>query len=115
VVIGAFLDLVDDLLYDWRCRHLTSPCADCRMDTTPSNWCGARELGSWEWYMVHGRVWEAANADGVEYLCVACLERRLGRLLTPRDFADVNVNQRAVWASDRLIDRMGPVRDPELR
>jgi hypothetical protein len=52
-----------------------------------------------EWYIVHDHVWEQAwpnskttgAATGTEYtcdeiLCVGCLEKRLGRQLTPTDF-----------------------------
>lgn len=64
-------------------------CADCGMKT------GIRG----EWYIVHDHVWEQAwpnsettlAATGAEFmcdelLCVGCLERRLGRRLTPADF-----------------------------
>lgn len=63
-------------------------CADCRMKT------GIRG----EWYIVHDHVWQQAwpgaewlageSADYMckEILCVGCLERRLGRQLTPDDF-----------------------------
>jgi hypothetical protein len=45
--------------------------------------------GNWDgdWFMVKDRVWRAAQKDRpVRFLCVRCLERRIGRRLTARDF-----------------------------
>jgi hypothetical protein len=40
-----------------------------------------------EVYMVRRKVWEAADVKGDGgCLCVSCLEKRIGRLLTPKDF-----------------------------
>ena len=53
---------------------------DCGTDTTPS--------AGWEYYMVHDAVWSLAGMkDG--FLCIGCLEARIGRKLEPRDFANV--------------------------
>ena len=63
-------------------------CTDCRMKT------GIRG----EWYIVHDHVWQQAwpgaewlageSADFMceEILCVGCLEKGIGRQLTPDDF-----------------------------
>ena len=55
-------------------------CVDCNFDT----------FGGGEYYMVTATVWESA---GMEYhggaLCIGCLERRIGRALTPSDFPKV--------------------------
>jgi hypothetical protein len=56
-------------------------CADCGTDTTPCP-------GEWEYYMVHNTVWSCAQMKG-GFLCVGCLEARLGRKLEPCDFTDV--------------------------
>jgi hypothetical protein len=65
------------------------PCAGCDRDTT------AR--GATEWYIVHGEVWAAAGMPHRGYLCIGCLEQRLGRPLTGADFPpEVPVN----WPSD---------------
>ena len=67
------------------------------------------EDGTWEWYMVHDRVWAAAGMDtgtiplgGRGFLCVGCLEARLGRRLRRRDFIDAPVN----WPSAIDTPRM---------
>ena len=75
-------------------------CVDCGQPLirTPS--------GS-EYYMVHDELWAASGLgrrDG--FLCVGCLEDRLGRRLGPDDFTDAPIN----WLpgnSERLHARMG--------
>lgn len=67
-------------------------CQDCGHPTRP--WPPAP--GTWEWFMVRDDVWAAAAgpawtdplAPDVQrfYLCVGCLEGRLGRRLVPADF-----------------------------
>ena len=42
-----------------------------------------------EVYIVKSAVWTAAGEPG-GCLCVACLEKRIGRLLTPKDFPRKN-------------------------
>jgi hypothetical protein len=63
-------------------------CKDCCMDTTPRKRPG-------EYYMIHDALWFAAgmthhpdgeDAQFKEYLCIGCLEKRLGRELTGVDF-----------------------------
>jgi hypothetical protein len=80
-------------------------CADCDTDTTP---CigrrGCRHAGKWEWYMIWASVWEAAGMDG-GFLCIGCLEHRLGRTLKRRDFAAVPVNGPKSWDTPRLAAR----------
>lgn len=67
-------------------------CDDCR--------CHA------DYYMVLDEVWSAALAGGgeVHYLCIACLEDRIGRRLNRSDFIDVPINDpvRARTARHRL-------------
>lgn len=86
-------------------------CQDCGTDTTPK----PPTKGSWEWYMVTAEVWASAgmppmepNEHGLtneEYLCVGCLETRLGRRLVPGDFADLRVNEHSEFDTPRLIAR----------
>jgi hypothetical protein len=51
-----------------------------------------------EWYMVKDEIWRQAwghisrSAPGRQILCIGCLEKRIGRRLTPRDFTDASVN-----------------------
>jgi hypothetical protein len=79
-------------------------CTDCR-------WCTIL-LG--EFYMVHDHVWEQAcqsepkTNPAETFLCVGCLEERLGRLLTPGDFMDVKLNNpnKPQGVSSRLRKRL---------
>lgn len=69
------------------------PCADC-------GWLTVHHKRPSEWYMVKDPVWLAAGMQfcsclepehNNEYLCIGCLERRLGRQLTANDFNAVNI------------------------
>lgn len=85
-----------------------APCFDCGAETLSD------EPGvPTEYYTVHDAVWAAAGmGDG--YLCIGCLERRLGRTLHRADFTSAPVNDPAdidprycwSWRSARLIDRL---------
>jgi hypothetical protein len=78
--------------------------------------CGIGTLTLGEYYMVHDDLWEQAWAGrrkswhclpGQEYLCIGCLEERLGRTLLWCDFTDVPINDPDNPAiSERLRDRM---------
>ena len=63
--------------------------------------------------MVHASLWPLPKANVVTevgyFLCIGCLERRLGRLLTPLDFTDAPLNRLDDFAekSDRLLNRLG--------
>jgi hypothetical protein len=70
--------------------------------------------GPAEFYMVHDRIWQAARGPRHGYLCIGCLEARLGRQLHCRDFKAVPLNSlhpywrdKAWWhRSQRLRDRL---------
>jgi hypothetical protein len=82
-------------------------CKDCGIDTTPcTGKRGCRHLWRWEHYMVHNEVWaKAGMADG--YLCIGCLEGRLGRELSATDFIQAPINDpRHPWATPRLRSRL---------
>lgn len=80
-------------------------CADCGRDTTP--WKFTRPAGGWEWYMVTAELWERATfADPARFLCIGCLENRLGRTLNARDFPLLPVNKPSELDSERLRDRL---------
>jgi hypothetical protein len=77
--------------------------------------CGHGTLALGEYYMVKDEVWEKAWANrrkpwhelfGLDILCIGCLERRLGRTLTPCDFTDAPINKLSKNMSDRLRDRL---------
>ncbi len=53
--------------------------------------------------MVREEVWSAVGGD--DYLCVGCLERRLGRELCAEDFAELEVNQPSLADTPRLALR----------
>lgn len=78
-------------------------CLDCRTDVMPFGQYGQRLEGQTEWYMVTEEVWKAANGPGSDgYLCIGCLETRLGRPLTPDDFPDLPVNESSWMNTPRL-------------
>jgi hypothetical protein len=60
----------------------------------------------WEHYMVHPKVWKKAGMDR-GFLCIGCLERRLGRRLTAKDFTDAPINNPDdPWNTPRLRLRL---------
>ena len=67
----------------------------------------AARSGAWQYYTVTDDVWLAAGmppaserSPGGDFLCYNCLEARLGRKLTPRDFSDAPINRLNPRASD---------------
>src|SRR6266516_407688 len=89
------------------------------IDRTAREWnqapcqdCGQRTIGTkktrGEWYMVHDYLWAQAGMDPLGgWLCIGCLERRIGRQLTPADFQDVVANDSTrMRHSDRLASRL---------
>lgn len=75
-------------------------CADCDVNVGE-----IREYA----YAVHSSIWEKSGAgDGSStYLCVGCLENRLGRELVPDDFDMVAINnRRPAQQSERLQSRI---------
>jgi hypothetical protein len=105
-------------------------CIDCGFDTAPGNLNRAQAekeaarqvkagIRNWkipfvassrsEMYWVYDSVWRAAGMtpgvwNGV--LCVACLERRIGRELIPDDFPDDQFNTE-LPGTPRLLQRQG--------
>jgi len=63
-----------------------APCHDCGTETLPVDW-GYRA----EWYMVNKEIWEAAGLRS-GYLCIGCIESRIGRRLNANDFTDAPIN-----------------------
>jgi hypothetical protein len=91
-----------------------SPCNDCGTPTTPPN-NRINPKQTWEYYMVHNKLWRSVTdptfyfpSEPKKYLCIGCLEIRIGRLLTPEDFtlADIN-NDNQGWSTPRLRNRLG--------
>jgi hypothetical protein len=81
---------------------LCRPCNDCGIDTlhipnTDLPWANCN-LQRAEWYMVADDVWRTAGGNSRRcrrdgYLCIGCLERRLGRPLRGADFPELPCNQ----------------------
>jgi hypothetical protein len=95
---------------------VTALCHDCGGDTTPcTGKRGCRHKGRFEFYMVRDAVWLAAGmppsqvrpygeTDG-DFLCIGCLEKRLSRRLTRRDFTKAPINDPSPWDTARLASR----------
>jgi hypothetical protein len=60
-----------------------------------------------ETYVVHDHIWKAAGMEPYGgSLCIGCLERQIGRRLTPLDFAD-HVFNTYLPGTPRLLERQG--------
>lgn len=99
-------------------------CVDCGTNTAPgipsgpemrvAFAMGAKKVEftldySSEAYHVRDSVWKQSGMRPWEgCLCVGCLEKRIGRQLTPKDF---DSNDRKIWAdkpsTERLLNRRG--------
>jgi hypothetical protein len=55
---------------------------------------------------VKNRIWERASMEK-GFLCIGCLEQRIGRELMPNDFTSVPINEPCDWDTPRLLDRKG--------
>ena len=73
------------------CGSREAPCDDCGIDTIEIS----------EWYMVVNEIWP----PGAKYLCIGCLETRLGRKLQLLDF-DIALGNIEWKQSDRFRDRL---------
>jgi hypothetical protein len=100
-------------------------CVDCGINTAPGILSRARMeqafAADWnnqgvtqtvcknsEVYTVKPPVWKAANMDGMGgYLCIGCLEKRIGRTLVPKDF-DRNHPFNSMPGTARLLSRRQP-------
>lgn len=85
-------------------------CDDCGVDTS-----SRARFGDWymagigEFYRVKHHIWQEAQRGDREpkFLCIGCLENRLGHTLTINDFTDAPINNPGVFAmSPRLRDRL---------
>jgi hypothetical protein len=94
---------------------MSALCRDCGMDTEP--WPPHR--GTQEQYIVKDHVWQQARMPpgsmtedlaitGGGFLCVGCIERRLGRLLTIDDFSPITHRLlKGCQNTPRLLSRTG--------
>lgn len=80
---------------------MKATCEDCRVDV--------KAIG--EIYMLLDEIWKATGIHNLGgFLCIGCVENRLGRRLEPQDFSTCVLN--AGWPpgltnSKRLKERMG--------
>ena len=66
------------------------PCVDCGIVLMPATDLGHQD---WERYMVHDDVWAAVGMEpNGGWMCISCLEARLGRRLTGADLKDLPIN-----------------------
>ena len=76
--------------------HKLFDCRDCGTNTD--------DIG--EYYMVKDKIWKTAlNGSSKGMLCIGCLEDRLGRILTYKDFINYPINNNPNH-SDRLKSRL---------
>ncbi len=75
------------------------PCMGCKENTHYID----------EYYMVTKKVWTKAVPEIKGMLCIGCLEKRIKRKLTYKDFKNVPLNHMGggFGQSKRLIDRLG--------
>ena len=73
-------------------------CLDCKIDTGKIR----------EHYFIETELWLSVVGSKSGMLCVSCLEKRLGRKLSPADFPQVHINNPKLYGmSARLLDRLG--------
>jgi hypothetical protein len=101
-------------------------CIDCGFDTAPGYPNRAqmeedfRQHGrsdcslnnQFEVYTVHSHVWRAVAEDFEGCLCIGCLEKRLGRELTPADFIPGHALNE-MPGTPRLLQRQGRITEFE--
>src|SRR5438552_1710134 len=100
-----------------RIKRGAAICGDCGVDTVPSR---KPKPGTFEQFVVKDHVWAAAGMTpgkvdpktyelvGGGFLCVGCIESRLGRRLTIDDFNPITVPLLlgTPWPTKRLRGRV---------
>jgi len=74
--------------------HKEFKCMDCKKNTWD------------EYYMLYSRVWKKANPEIKGKLCISCVEKRLHRNLTSKDFTKALVNTEKTKSTIRLQNRI---------
>lgn len=72
-------------------------CDDCGYNTTPQT--GMPWDDAWEYFMVWDDIWP----DECDFLCISCLEARLGRELVLGDFNDAPLNSIPTIVTDNYV------------
>jgi hypothetical protein len=71
-------------------------CLDCQVDTTS------------EYYVIQRALWKKVNPKIDGMLCIDCLEQRLGRNLTKKDFTQAPLNSQHIERKSALLkNRLG--------
>jgi hypothetical protein len=68
--------------------------------------CGVDTDKNEEYYMLHHELWYSINRQFKGMLCLLCVERRLGRDLTSRDFLDAVINSLQARRCPELARRL---------
>jgi hypothetical protein len=72
-------------------------CMDCQVDIS--------KIG--EHYFIKTDLWLSVVSSNKGMLCIGCLEKRIGRLLTKADFTDCYINNpKFSGMSKRLLNRL---------
>jgi hypothetical protein len=71
-------------------------CMDCSKDTYASE----------EYYMLWYKVWRSINYKMDGMLCLNCVEKRLGRELTSKDFSKAPINEEQAKICPELALRL---------
>ena len=72
-------------------------CLGCKVDTKFIS----------EHYFVNNDIWLPAVGSNKGMLCIGCLEMRIERKLTPKDFTKVHINNPKLYnMSARLLNRL---------
>lgn len=70
--------------------------------------CGVDTFSIGEYYMILDELWKIVSPDNFyRFLCIACVEDGLGRVLTSKDFTSCPVNYlNMLKGSQKIIHRM---------
>ena len=69
------------------------PCQDCTIDVYKSDGV----------FMLEDNIWNSIYPSTDGFLCIKCIEKRLGRELTKEDFNDSYVNRKSFGTKSLLL------------
>lgn len=97
--LAELLDAASDALEDSAYPRPT--CRDCETDLRPDSAAGMEDE---QWYMVTDEAWSASGMepDG-GYLCIPCLEKRLGRQLGAADLIHIPANAPGMYDDEPYL------------
>lgn len=103
------IDILTEKLKDISCQSIKEDrlkCMDCDVHTVDID----------EYYMLKKEIWLSIVPEDRGMLCISCVDKRLGRKLTPEDFSDCLLNEEEYHQarSDKLKDRMGFLETVEI-